>query len=355
MSRDKYVGMDVHQASTTVVVHDERGKCVMESVIETKAETIRDFLRGVSGGVHVALEEGTQAGWLYEIVRPLVVEVIVCDPRANKALMAGNKGDRIDAHKIAQQLRAGLLKAVYHGGQSTRTLKELVHNYDSVVSDNVRVMSRLKALFRGRGIPCAGRGIYDEKTSDKWLAMISEPGARSRASFLYQELSALKQIRRESKKLLLRESERHQAAKLLSSIPGIGAVRAAVIVGTVSTPHRFRTKRQFWTYCGFSVVTRSSSDYKFEGSKLVRHRKRVTTRGLNRNFNRRLKAVFKGAVQQAIKREPFKSYWEQLNARNVNIAVARVSVARKLASVTLAVWKNLERFDVEKYNPTPEL
>lgn len=355
MSREKYVGMDVHQASTTVVVHDERGKCVMESVIETKLETIRDFLRGISGNVHVALEEGTQAAWLYEIVRPLVGEVIVCDPRANKALMAGNKGDRIDAHKIAQQLRAGLLKRVYHDGQGTRTLKELVHNYDSVVSDNVRVMSRLKALFRGRGIACTGRAIYDAKSSDKWLAMISEPGAKSRAGCLYAELSALKQIRRDSKKLLLSESERHQATKLLSSIPGIGAVRAAVIVGTVSTPHRFRTRRQFWTYCGFAVVTRSSSDYKFEGSKLVRHRKRVTTRGLNRNFNRRLKAVFKGAVQQAIQCEPFKSYWEQLKARNVTVAIARVSVARKLAAVTLAVWKSSEKFDVEKYNPSPEL
>ena len=355
MNSEKYVGMDVHQASTTVVVHDERGKCLMELVIETKAETIRDFLRGVSGNVHVALEEGTQAAWLYEIVRPLLAEVVVCDPRANKALMAGNKGDRIDAHKLAQLLRAGLLKPVYHGGQSTRELKELVHNYDSVVSDSVRVMSRLKALFRGRGIGNAGRAIYNVRSSDKWLAKISEPGAKSRASFLYTELSALKEIRRDSKKLLLSASERHQATKLLISIPGIGGVRAAVIVGTVSTPHRFRTRKQFWTYCGFAVVTRSSSDYRFEGTKVVRDRKRVSTRGLNRNFNRRLKAVFKGAVQQAIKEEPFKSYWEQLKARNLSPSIARVSVARKLASVTLAVWKSSERFDVEKYRPSPEL
>jgi len=355
MNTGKYVGMDVHQASTTVVLLDERGKCVMESIIETKAQTIRDLLKGMSGSVHVALEEGTQAAWLYEIVRPLVGEVIVCDPRANKALMAGNKGDRIDAHKLAQLLRAGLLKPVYHGGHSTRELKELVHNYDSVVSDSVRVMSRLKALFRGRGIGSAGRAIYNVKSSDKWVAKISEPGAKSRASFLYSELKALKEIRRDSKKLLLSGSERHQATKLLCSIPGIGPVRAAVIVGTVSTPHRFRTRRQFWTYCGFAVVTRSSSDYRFEGSKVVRDRKRVTTRGLNRNFNRRLKAVFKGAVQQAIKQEPFKSYWEQLKARNVTPAIARVSVARKLAAVTLAVWKSSEKFDVEKYKPSPEL
>jgi len=355
MSREKYVGMDVHQASTTVVVHDERGKSVMESVIETKANTIRDFLAGLSGNVQVALEEGTQAEWLYGIIGPLVAEVIVCDPRANKALMAGNKGDRIDAHKLAQLLRAGLLKPVYHGAQSTRELKELVHNYDSVVSDSVRVMNRLKALFRGHGIGYAGRAIYDVKSSDKWLAKISEPGAKSRAGFLYAELKALKEIRRDSKKMLLKGSEKHQATRVLSSVPGIGAVRAAVIVGTVSTPHRFRTRRQFWTYCGFAVVTRSSSDYRFEGSKLVRDRKRVSTRGLNRNFNRRLKAVFKGAVQLAIKQEPFKTYWDQLKARNVSPAIARVSVARKLAAVTLAVWKSSEKFDVEKYKPSPEL
>lgn len=355
MIREKYVGMDVHRASTTVVVLDERGKCVMESVIETKAEAIRDLLKGMSGGVHVALEEGTQAAWLYEIIRPLVGEVVVCDPRANKRLMAGNKGDRIDAHKLAQQLRAGLLKAVYHGGHSTQALKELVHNYDSLVSDCVRVMSRLKALFRGQGIGYAGRAIYNVNSKDEWLAKIHKPGTKSRASFLYTELSALKEIRRDSKKLLLKESEKHQATKLLGSIPGIGIVRAAVIVGTVSTPHRFRTRRQFWTYCGFGVVRRSSSDYQFEGSKLVRNRKNVMTRGLNRNFNRRLKAVFKGAVQQAIKQEPFKSYWEQLKARNMSPAIARVSVARKLAAVTLAVWKSSERFDVEKSKPSPEL
>lgn len=355
MSREKYVGMDVHQASTTAVVDDERGKCVMESVIETKANTIRDFLGGLSGNIRVALEEGTQAQWLYEVIHPLVAEVVVCNPRANKASMVENKGDRIDAHKLAQLLRAGLLKAVYHGGHSTRELKELVHNYESVVSDSVRVMSRLKALFRGHGIGYAGRAIYDVKSSDKWLAKISEPGAKSRARFLYTELSALKEIRRDSKKMLIKGSERHPATRLLSSIPGIGPVRAAVIVGTASTPHRFRTRRQFWTYCGFGVVKRSSSDYRFEGSKLVRNRKQEITRGLNRNYNRRLKAVFKGAVQLAIKQEPFKSYWEQLKARNLNPAIARVSVARKIAAVTLAVWKSSEKFDVEKHKPSPEL
>lgn len=348
MSRDKYVGMDVHQASTTVVVHNGRGRCVMESVIETKAETIKDFIRGITGTVHVAFEEGTQAAWLYDVIKPLVAEVIVCDPRQNES--SGNKADRIDGHKLAQRLRAGMLKPVYHGDKGTRKLKELVHNYDCLVKDTTRVMSRLKALYRGRGISNKGRAIYDTKTSEKWVAKIKESGAKRRAEFLYAELRNLKELRKEAKKAMLVESQAHKASSILSSLPGIGSVRAAQIIGTVSTPHRFRTRRQFWTYCGFAVVVRTSSDYEFEGGKLIRRKKKAVTRGLNRNFNRRLKAVFKGAVEEAIKKEPFKQYWTGLRARNVDPDIARVSVARKLAAVALAIWKKNEKFDAAKTN-----
>ena len=82
----------------------------------------------------------------------MVAELVVCDPRQNKVL-AGNKGDRIDAKKVAELLRAGLLKPVYHSNHDTKALKQLTHDYDSLVSDTTRVMSRIKAVFRGQGIP----------------------------------------------------------------------------------------------------------------------------------------------------------------------------------------------------------
>ena len=86
MTNDKYVGLDVHQASTSIAVIDGDGKSVVEGVVRTRADAIRDFINGLSGNVRVTLEEGTQAAWLYEIVKPLVVEVVVCDPRQNKVL-----------------------------------------------------------------------------------------------------------------------------------------------------------------------------------------------------------------------------------------------------------------------------
>ena len=136
--RTYYVGMDVHLASIVIVVLNGAGKVVMESIIETGAETVRGFLKQLRGKVYVTFEEGTQATWLYDVVRPLVTEVLVCDPRHNKLLTAGNKSDRLDARQLAELLRTGSLRAVYHGGKGARTLKELVRNYDCLVADTTR-------------------------------------------------------------------------------------------------------------------------------------------------------------------------------------------------------------------------
>jgi ribosomal protein L13E len=58
----KYIGLDVHQATTVAAVVDGRGKLVMESIVETKASTLLEFLHGLRGELHVTLEEGTWGG-----------------------------------------------------------------------------------------------------------------------------------------------------------------------------------------------------------------------------------------------------------------------------------------------------
>ena len=115
MDNEKYIGMDVHQASISIAVIDAAGKLLMECVIETKAATILDFIHGVRGSLWVTFEEGTSAAWLYDLLKPHVAKVVVCDPRKNKLLKSGNKGDLIDARKLAELLRNDALSLVYHG------------------------------------------------------------------------------------------------------------------------------------------------------------------------------------------------------------------------------------------------
>ena len=95
MNDAKYIGMDVHQATISVAVRDSRGNLVMEAILETKAETILQFIRGLRGSLHVAFEEGTWA-WLHDLLQPHVARVLASDPRKNALLKAGNKSDRIE-------------------------------------------------------------------------------------------------------------------------------------------------------------------------------------------------------------------------------------------------------------------
>jgi transposase len=343
--------MDVHQASTSIAVMNSQGKVISESLIETKAQTIIDFLKGLSGEVHVTLEEGTQAAWLYDIIRPQVSELVVCNPHHNHLLKSGNKSDRVDARKLAQLLRAGMLRPVYHGEQGMRTLKELVRSYECLVADTSRVKNRIKAIYRGRGVRTSGRAVYQASQRELWLRQIESAGLRTRAEFLYRQLDQLQLLRREAKRAMLKESRQHGVTKLLQQIPELGPVRIAQIIATVGTPHRFRTKRQFWSYIGLAVITRSSADYRFVDNRMQKHRQAAQNRGLNRNYNHRLKSVFKAAALGASHSEAYREYYEGLVTAGIRAELARLTLARKLAATVLAVWKSSESFAVEKVMP----
>jgi transposase len=149
MDSEKYVGMDVDKETISIAVVDSSRKLVKESILETKASTILEFIRGLRGNMHVTFEERTWAAWLCELLKPHVTKVVVCNPRKNALLKAGNKGDKSDARNLAELLRRNFLTPVYHGGTDIRTLKELTRSYLTISKDLTRVMNRLKALYRG--------------------------------------------------------------------------------------------------------------------------------------------------------------------------------------------------------------
>src|SRR4030081_3683971 len=99
MSQEKYIGMDVHQATISVAVMDAGGKLIMECLLETKAATI---VRGLHGTLSLTFEEGTSAAWLHDLLKPHVNRLVVCDPRKAALLKDGNKSDRVDARKLAE-------------------------------------------------------------------------------------------------------------------------------------------------------------------------------------------------------------------------------------------------------------
>ncbi len=346
MSQEKYIGMDVHQATISVAVMVWRGKLIMECILETKAATILEFIQGLHGTLSVTFEEGTSAAWLHDLLKPHVSSLVVCDPRKNALLKDGSKSDRIDARKLAELLRGNQLNPVCHGEHGVRALKELGRSYLTITQDVTRVMNRIKALYRSWAIPCSGTAVYAPRHRAEWLSKILEPGVRRRAERLYQQLDLLQSVRQQARRDLLIESRKHYAVKLLRQIPAIGPIRAALLVALLQTPHRFRTKRQLWAYSGFALETHDSGEYRWVRGKLQRNRERITVRGLNDNHNPDLKSLFKSAAISASTRPgPLRDFYVALVEKGMRPTMARLTLARKIATITLTIWKKGVDFD----------
>jgi transposase len=352
VNSEKYIGLDVHQATISVAVLDASGKLLMESILETSAAIILQFFAGLRGRLVVTFEEGTCAAWLYDLLKPQVAELVVCNPRKNALLKAGNKSDRIDARKLAELLRGNLLKPVYHGETGVRTLRELARSYLTTVKDLTRVMSRLKAVYRSWAIPCAGRDVYYARHRAEWLVKIPHAGVRRRAEQLYEHLDMLQRLRQQARRELLVESRRHPATARLRQIPYVGPIRAALLVALIQTPHRFRTKRQLWAYSGLALETRISAEYRYLEGQLQRSKKLLAIRGLNQDHNHDLKGLLKAAATTASARPgPLQDFYQALLAKGMQPTMARLTLARKIAAIALTLWKKGESFDAEKLKP----
>ena len=351
MKQQKYVALDVDSANIVAGVYDHGGRLLMKTHLRPEAKVIQEFFKMLTGTVWVTFEEGVQAAWLYELIQPLVAAVVVCNARANKLLKAGNKSDDIDIGKLARLLRLGELKPVYQGVKSSQGLKHLVHSYEQLVADKTRIKNRLKALYRGRGLACQGAGLYGRESREGWLAKLETKEMRVRAQSLFEQLDQLEQLSRQAEKTMCSAARKDSAYQWISSVPGIGSIRTAQILATAITPLRFRSKRQFWPYCGLAVVTRTSSDYEWLHGAVRRKRKPIQTRGLNQNYNRRLKAVFKGAALSAVQQHPeVKEYYQCLCTSGRRPEMAQLTVARKLAAIVLSLWKRGERYEPTRLN-----
>jgi transposase len=344
---DRYIGLDVHATSTTVAMVGSRGKKLGSTVLETNGRVLVQHVKGLSGTVHVCLEEGAQAGWIYEILSPHVAEVVVARVKRSK----GPKSDKLDAFGLAEKLRRGAVDVrVFKEEGQYGALRQLVKVHLAAVQDTVRAQNRLKGIFRSRGVPVAGKSVYGLEGRDEWLAKL--PGkSRTGAEILYAQYDATCELRNMAERELVVESRRHPICRVLETCPGLGTVRVARLVAMVVTPLRFRRRSQFWAYCGLAIVMRSSSDWMQAPDGQWVKTELQRTRGLNKNHNRILKSVFKGAATTVInqRRETAlaEGYRRQLDA-GTKPNLARLTLARRIAATVLAMWKNEEVYDPDR-------
>ena len=345
---DRYIGMDVHSASCTTGVLSAKGKRLSSTVLETNGRALVAYLRMIPGTRHLIIEEGTHAGWLHEILSPHVHDMVVMSVPKSK----GQKNDKLDAFGLAEKLRTGSIeRRVFKGVGEFSNLSSTSKAYSTVMVDSVRVMNRLKGVYRSRGISTADRQIFGQEAREQWLKKLPSK-MQPLASTYYAELDVLLPVRDQALKEMLKEARRHRIFHVLKTVPGMGPIRVAEMLPIVVTPYRFPNKRMFWTYCGLGIVMRSSSDWvrAADGSWLRTNTEQ--TRGLNLNHNHTLKKIFKGAattvVGQKRPEEPIFKHYLTLLDNGTNPNLAKLTIARQIASVTLSMWRSGEAYDGKK-------
>ena len=194
-------------------------------------------------------------------------------------------------------------------GRRSGRLAYLAKAYQVLISDDVRVQNRIKSLLRSRGVQLAGSTVYTASGTTAYLDQVP------------------------------------------TKVRAMADVLSAQFLPVVVTPYRFANKRQFWSYCGLAVVCRSSSDWGRTRSGEWIKAPVQQTRGLNKNFNRTLKAIFKGAAIAVIgqrRDKPLCDHDQRLLDGGTKPNLARLTVARQIATITLALWRNEEVYDPAK-------
>lgn len=344
----RYIGIDAHVKSCTIAVMGPSGRRIQQYVVETNGKVLVQAIRSIAGEKHLCIEEGMLSAWLFETLEPEVDELVVCMPPATR----GNKSDARDAWTRADELRRDAIeRRVYKAPQKFRPLREAVRAYVATRNDMVRAKARLRSIYRERNVANIDTEIYDCTLENKWLSKL--PSAyRQRAQIYIQQLEATLVAHQQADQWLRREAAKVPVVSLLSSAPGVGIIRAAQIVASVVTPHRFRTRQQFWSYCGFAIVTHSSSDWHIDANGQKVRTNRTVTLGLNRQRNPMLKEVFKGAAFTVVRQmpsHPLHADYQRLVKQGTRPDLARLTIARRIASAVLAMWKTNKEYDPNKH------
>jgi transposase len=349
---DRYLGLDGHSQSCTLAVMGPSGKRLKSMVVETNGRALVEAVRSIPGRLHLCIEEGELSAWLCELLSPHVYELVVTVPKSTKGQP---KDDLRDAWTRAEEIRIGSFnKRVYKPPLHLTPLRNAVRAYGMAIQDVTRVKCRLKSVLRSRGI-AVDSSVYRPASRERWLQQLP-PAHQPLAQWLGEELDQLVPLRDKAEQWLLKEAKTHPIIRKLETAPGMGPVRTAQLVAVVANPHRFRTTRQFWSYCGLGIVTHSSSDWVRDkkAGRWIRDQVQQT-RGLTRERHPLLKSVMKGAATTVIRMpaHPLQLEYHRRLEAGIKPNLAKLTLARRIAAIVLSMWKHQEVYDPKRHEAVP--
>lgn len=325
---DHYIALDWSQDNAALARSTRKQSRPKVHEFESDVKIIREYLTGLKGSIILTIEETTTSHWLYVELKDCVDRIVICDPFRNRLLSDGPKNDKIDARKLCQLLRAGLLKEVYHSCDNLYDLRQLVSAYEDLIKAGVRIQNQRSAVYRAKGHRYTKRDSSALKlhiSDDVFTKFITDWQDKSIERYFKDKASF--------EDLIEKVVRGNTIMKNLKKLPGIGSLSALKIYAKVIQPERFESRGHYLSYCG-----------------LVWHEKNSGNRSYGKRkprYSRQLKSVYKMAARVAINggNNPVYEYYETLIEKGLTHKQATLMVARYLAKVSLGMMKNGQKYD----------
>jgi hypothetical protein len=320
-----------------MAVVNGKGKLCWNISRATSEKNLIEAVSKVEGPREVVVEESHMAQWVKMTIEAYVDTLVVCDPRRNRWIAEADfSDDRTSAIKLAQLLRGGYIKEVYHPDDTGAALRSLFLNYYDLNHQISRFKCKLKATFRQTAIPVVGQAIYDGRNRKEFMDRLKGyPYLQLQAKQHFLTVNMLERLKEETLEAMLKKARKMRAFELLDEIPGAGPVISIGYIAMIITPERFSRKNKLWRYACLGNTRHESDD--------VVYKDRPSSSG-----NRVLKWVvvqhYQGAVERSKKLNRFKRRHQELLARGLSWKAARRHVCRNILSVVRAVWMKEEPY-----------
>lgn len=333
----KYSGIDLHSNNSVVTVTDEADRVVAEKRLPNDLDKIIGFLspwREELAGVVV--ESTYNWYWLVDGLQQAGFEVKLANTYAIKKY-DGLKysGDQTDARHLAHLLRLGILPTGTILPPDHRGMRDLARKRMQLVR------SRTSHILAIENILARQRAISMRSNQVKRLthAEVERMGLPEDVALAVQSNRAVvatlgEQINLLEKRLQERLGERIEYA-LLTSVPGIGRILAAIILLETGPIERFDAVDNYASYAR-CVDSRNMSNGKKKGQ------------GNAKNGNKYLVWAFVEAANFALRfNAQAKRFYERKKAKTNNL-VATKALAHKLARACYHILKERTAFDINR-------
>ncbi len=334
----RYGAIDLHSMQSQVRSVTDTGEIVDRRIPTTRDQFTRLF--PPDRPMRVLLEASTDSEWVAQCLEAGGHEVIVADP--NYAPMYGHrsrriKTDRRDVAALAEACRLGIYRPAHRASATQRAVRRHLHVRRQLVRTRTRAISLVRALLRGEGLRLPSGSAETVRT--RLAALTLPPALEDACAPLVELLRHLDEALAGADRRVAELAAADPSVTRLMSVPGIGPVTATAFVATLDDVHRFRDAGQVTSFLGLVPREYSSGEHQHKGA--------ITKTG-----DRHLRSLL---VQAAwvVWRVPAPAafelrVWARGVARRRGTRIAVVALARRLARILYAMWRDHQAYDPQR-------